>query len=404
MTQKPLSPSTPDALAGLKVLDLTRILAGPYATQMLGDLGADVVKIERAGVGDDTRRWGPHYVTDENGEPTSESAYFLAANRNKRSVSVDIATSEGAAVVRALAAHADVLVENFKVGGLAKYALSYDDLKDENPALIYCSITGFGQDGPKADQAGYDFQIQAMGGLMSITGEPDGAPMKTGVAIADIMCGMYASNAILAALYHRERTGEGQYIDLALLDTQIAWLANQGQSYLLSGEVPPRLGNAHPNIVPYQTFPAADGYFVLAVGNDAQFEKFCLFAQVPDLASDERFSTNNARVAHRAELIPLIEAATRRHRVTHWLEGLAQRHVPAGPLNDLAHAFADPQVRHRAMVVEIAHGPAGGKRVKTIANPIRMSATPPTYRRSAPALGEHTADVLHDWLGRDAIS
>ncbi len=399
MTHNPVSSPSCGALSGLKVLDLTRILAGPYATQMLGDLGADVVKVERAGVGDDTRRWGPHYVTDENGNPTGESAYFLAANRNKRSVGVDMATAEGAALVRELAAHADVFVENFKVGGLARYGLAYDDLKADNPALIYCSITGFGQDGPKAGHAGYDFQIQAMGGLMSITGEPDGAPMKTGVAIADIMCGMYAANAILAALHYRERTGEGQYIDLALLDTQMAWLANQGQGYLISGEVSPRLGNAHPNIVPYQTFPAVDGYFVLAVGNDAQFERFCDFAQAEDLASDARFATNNARVAHRAQLIPLIEAMTRRHPMAHWLEGLAELHVPAGPVNDLAHAFADPQVRHREMVVEMPHGPAGGKKVKTIANPIKMSATPPTYRRSAPGLGEHTAEVLHDWLG-----
>lgn len=406
---KSAPPSTdqilPGALAGLRVLDLSRVLAGPYCTQMLGDLGADVVKVERPGLGDDTRAWGPHYATDAAGKPTAESAYFLSANRNKRSIAVDIAHLHGKALVRNLAAKADVLVENFKVGGLAKHGLAYDDLKAENPGLIYCSITGFGQTGPYAARAGYDFQIQAMGGLMSLTGDADGPPMKTGVAISDIMCGMYASTAILAALNHKNATGEGQYIDMALLDSQVAWLANQGLNFLTSGQTPTRLGNAHPNIVPYQVMASADGYFVLAVGNDDQFARFCDFADLHDLASDARFATNNARVENRAALIALIEAATRTQTTQYWLDGLEPRHVPCGPVNDLAQVFDDPQVRHRGMEIELPHGPAGGAPVKMIASPIRMSATPARHARSAPGLGEHTGEVLADWLelGEDDV-
>ena len=391
----------PGALAGVRVLDLTRVLAGPYCTQMLGDLGADVVKVERPGVGDDTRSWGPSYATDAEGHPTRESAYFLSANRNKRSIAVDIAQMDGARLIRDLAAQADVVVENFKVGGLAKHGLAYDDLKAANPGLIYCSITGFGQTGPYADRAGYDFQIQAMGGVMSLTGDADGRPMKTGVAISDIMCGMYASTAILAALNHKNTTGQGQYIDMALLDTQVAWLANQGLNYLTTGNAPTRMGNAHPNIVPYQVMASADGYFVLAVGNDGQFARFCDFAGLHDVASDARFATNNARVENRDILIPLIETATRSQPTQYWLDGLEPRHVPCGPVNDVAAVFDDPQVRHRGMEIELPHPPAGGQSVKMIASPIKMSATPPQHARSAPGLGEHTDEVLAAWLGLD---
>jgi len=398
----PPFPGLPGALTGLRVLDLSRVLAGPWATQLLGDLGADVVKIERPGQGDDTRAWGPHYVTDGDGQPTRESAYFLSANRNKRSIAVDLTHPQGQALVRDLALKADVVVENFKVGGLAKHGLAYDDLKDLNPGLIYCSITGFGQTGPYAQNAGYDFQIQAMGGLMSLTGEPDGAPMKTGVAISDIMCGMYASSAILAALHHKTATGQGQYIDLSLLDCQVAWLANQGLNYLTSGVAPTRLGNAHPNIVPYQVMASQDGYFVLAVGNDEQFARFCDFAGLHHLADDARYATNNARVNNRAELIPLIEAVTRHHPTRYWLEGLEPRHVPCGPVNDVAQVFADPQVKHRGMEIELPHASAGGKAAKMIANPIKMSATPARHDRSAPGLGEHTGEVLGEWLGLGA--
>lgn len=395
------SQQLPGALAGLRVLDLTRVLAGPYCTQMLGDLGADVVKVERPGSGDDTRGWGPNYVTDQDGNPTRESAYFLSANRNKRSIAVDIAHPDGVRLIRELAAKADVVVENFKVGGLAKYGLAYDDLKALSPGLIYCSITGFGQTGPYAARAGYDFQIQAMGGIMSLTGEPGGEPMKAGVAISDIMCGMYASTAILAALNHKNATGQGQYIDMALLDTQVAWLANQGLNYLTNGQPPARMGNAHPNIVPYQVMASADGHFVLAVGNDDQFARFCDFAGLHDLATDNRYATNNARVENRTELIAILEDATRTQPTRYWLDGLEPRHVPCGPVNDLAQVFDDPQVRHREMEIELPHAPAGGKAVKMIANPIKMSGTPVNHARSAPALGEHTGEVLSAWLGLD---
>ncbi len=403
-SHKSFSGTPVGALTGLRVLDLSRVLAGPYCTQMLGDLGADVVKVERPGAGDDTRGWGPHYATDAQGNATQESAYFLSANRNKRSIAVDIAHPDGKALIRDLAAKADVVVENFKVGGLAQHGLAYDDLKVLNPGLIYCSITGFGQTGPYADRAGYDFQIQAMGGLMSLTGEPEqtgGQPMKTGVAIADIMCGMYASNAILAALHHKTATGEGQHIDMALLDTQVAWLANQGLNYLMSGVTPTRMGNAHPNIAPYQVMPSQDGYFVLAVGNDDQFLRFCDFAGLHDVAGDARFATNNKRVENRDELTALLEAATRMQPTQYWLDGLEPRHVPCGPVNDVAQVFADPQVRHRGMEIELPHAPAGGKAVKMIASPIKMSATPVQHARSAPGLGEHTDEVLGEWLELD---
>ena len=387
------------ALSSVRVLDLTRILAGPFCTQMLGDLGADVLKIERPGVGDDTRHWGPNYVKDGDGNDTGESAYFVSANRNKRSVAIDLSSPEGAAVVKRLALQSDVLVENFKVGGLAKYGLSYDDLKAENPGLVYCSITGFGQTGPYSERAGYDFLIQGMGGLMSLGGEPDGVPQKTGVAISDVMCGMYASTAILAALRHRDQTGLGQFVDLSLFDTQIGWLINQGMNYLTTGGVPQRLGNAHPNIVPYQAFEAADGYLILAIGNDQQFEKFCIFAGLEHLSGDADFATNNARVQNRDRLISELEPVLAAHSVTHWLDGLAPLGVPCGPVNDLAQVFDDPQVKHRDMVVELPHEADPRVNVPQIASPLKLSETPVRYHRSAPALGQHTEEVLREVLG-----
>ncbi len=385
-------------LHGLRVLDLSRILAGPACTQLLGDLGADVIKVERPGAGDDTRQWGPPWVTGKDGEDSGESAYYLSANRNKRSVTIDIARPEGAALVRRLAGRSDILIENFKVGGLAKYALAYDDMKDALPRLIYCSITGFGQDGPYAPRPGYDFMIQGMGGIMSVTGEADGPPLKVGVAIADIMCGMYAAVAILAAVRHLERHGEGQYIDLGLFDTQVAWLMNQGLNYLTSGTAPGRLGNAHPNIVPYQVFPTADGFFILAVGNDNQFRRFCDFAGDPGLADDPRYATNAKRVENRDELCARIAELTARHARSHWLEGLEAIKVPGGPVNDLEQVFTDPHTRHREMAIAMDHPLAEGGAVDLIGNPIKLSRTPVAYRRHPPLLGQHTDEVLEELL------
>lgn len=385
-------------LQGLRVLDLTRILAGPVCTQLFGDLGADVIKVERPGAGDDTRKWGPPYVKNADGMDTSESAYYLSANRNKRSLAIDVANPEGVVLLKRLLHRCDVLVENFKVGGLDKYGLSYAALRQEFPGLVYCSITGFGQTGPYASQAGYDYLAQGMGGVMAVTGEPDGQPMKVGVAIADIMCGMYASTAILAAVRHRDATGQGQHIDLALLDTQVAWLANVGLNYLTSGKEPKRLGNQHPNIVPYQVFAAADGYFILAVGNDGQFRKFCDFAKLEGVADDARYATNDARVQNRDELIPLIEAVTRQYTKDHWLDGLAGIGVPAGPVNTVSEAFADPQVRHRGMQITMPHPAAGPDGVSLIGNPVKMSETPVSYRHAPPVLGQHTDEVLSELL------
>ena len=386
-------------LSGLRVIDLTRILAGPTCTQLLGDLGADVIKIERPVDGDDTRGWGPNFIKDKKGNPTQESAYYLSANRNKRSLTIDIANPEGQALIRRLLQTADIMVHNFKVGGLEKYGLGYNDLKVEFPGLIYCAITGFGQTGPYAPRAGYDLLAQGMGGIMSITGQPGGPPMKVGVGIADVMCGMYASVAILAALRHRDATGEGQSIDLALLDTQVSWLINEGLNYFLSGKVPVQLGNAHPNIVPYQTMPTADGYIILSVGNDYQFGKFCDFAGRPDLAKDPRFATNNARVDNRPELIRILEDVTRAHTSRHWLDGLATRGVPCGEVNSIDRVFADPQVRERGMDIELPHPTAGSGKVRLIGNPIKMSKTPVTYRRSPPTVGQHSDEILKEVLG-----
>ncbi len=389
-------------LAGLRILDLSRILAGPTCTQLFGDLGADVIKVERPGAGDDTRHWGPPYVQDADGADTTESAYYLCANRNKRSVTIDFSKPAGAALVRELLAHCDVLIENLRVGALAGYGLGYDDLRAKFPGLVYCSISGFGQDGPYANRGGYDFMAQGIGGIMSLTGDPDGVPTKVGVGIADVMCGMYASSAILAALRHRDRTGEGQHIDLGLADTQVAWLINEGTNYLASGQLPKRRGNTHPNIVPYQVLPASDGYFILAAGNDAQYRRFCAFAGLDDLATDPRFATNKLRVAHRDELIPQIEAATRAHPTTHWLEGLAKVGVPCGPVNDLAQVFSDPQFLHRGMKISMQHPLAGSGEVDLIGNPVKLSKTPVSYRRAPPTLGQHTDEVLAEVLAIDA--
>jgi len=387
-------------LSHLRVLDLSRILAGPWAGQVFADLGAEVIKIERPGGGDDTRQWGPPWLRDADGRETGESAYFLGCNRGKRSVTVDITHPEGQALIRDLAAQSDILIENYKVGGLKKYGLDYDSLKVDCPRLIYCSITGFGQTGPYAHRAGYDLMIQGMGGLMSLTGSADGEPQKVGVAISDLMTGMYASTACLAALAHRERSGAGQYIDLALLDTQVAWLANQGQNYLTTGEAPRRFGNGHPNIVPYQVFAVADGHVNLAVGNDAQFARFCELAGHPEWAADERFASNAGRVAQRAVLVPQIADAMAARPRDFWLEGCAARGIPCGPINDLAEVFADPQVQARGLRIEQEHPAAGS--MAGIANPIRYSQTPLAYENPPPLLGEHSDVVLEELLGLDA--
>ena len=390
------------ALAGFRVLDLSRILAGPWASQMLADLGAEVIKIERPVSGDDTRGWGPPYMPDANAGASSESAYFHAANRGKQSVCIDMSRPEGQSLIQDLAGHCDVLIENFKVGGLKKYGLDYDSLQPINPKLVYCSITGFGQSGPYADRAGYDFMIQAMGGMMSVTGEADGQPMKIGVALADIMTGLYATNAIQAALIHQLRSGQGQYIDMALLDVQVATLANQAMNYLASGINPKRLGNAHPNIVPYQAFSTDDGFIILAVGNDAQFQRFCELAGKPELAVDERFQTNSNRVKNRENLVPMIEQILLTKTAADWLDELNKRGIPCGPINNLDQVFADPQVRHRGMQLELDHASAG--KVASVANPINLSQTPITYDLAPPTLGQHTDAVLAGLLGMDAAS
>jgi crotonobetainyl-CoA:carnitine CoA-transferase CaiB-like acyl-CoA transferase len=388
-------------LEGIKVLDLSRVLAGPWATQALADFGATVYKVEKPGSGDDTRSWGPPWLPDAAGRDSGESAYYLSANRGKHSLAIDMATRDGQALIRALAARADVLVENFKVGGLARYGLGYADLAPANPRLIYCSISAFGQDGPDAQGAGYDAMIQGMGGLMSITGlpdgEPGGGPQKVGVAVVDLMTGMYAVAAVTAALYERTRSGRGQYIDLALLDTQVSWLANQGMNYLLSGRAPKRQGTAHPNIVPYQAFPTADGFLMLAVGNDRQFAAFAGLAGGPQLADDPRFATNAARVAHRAVLVPIVTELLAARGTRDWIERLTPAAVPCGPINDLAAVFAEPQVRHRQMRIDLPH-PVGGT-VPQVRNPVRYSRSELEYRRPPPLLGEHTAEVLGAELG-----
>ena len=386
------------ALYDVRIFDLTRILAGPSCTQMLGDLGADVIKIERPGAGDDTRGWGPPYVKDAEGNETAESAYFLSANRNKRSVTIDIANPGGQALARRLIGKCDILVENFKTGDLARYGLGWDDLKDDFPALIYCSITGFGQTGPYAAHAGYDYLAQAMGGIMSLTGEADGQPMKVGVGIADLMCGMYAATAMLAALRHRDATGNGQQIDMALLDTQVAWLVYEAQNFLISGNTPQRRGNGHPNIVPYQVFETSDGHLVLACGNDRQFRAFCGEAGAPHLAEDARFASNDGRVRNREALIPLVADLMRGRSMADWIEGLQARQVPCSPVNTVDQVFEDMQVKARGMRIEMAHPLAGAGQIPLVASPIRMSANPPEYRHAPPTLGQHTDEVLGELL------
>lgn len=379
-------------LKGIRVLDLTRVLAGPTCTQMLGDLGAEIIKIERPEAGDDTRGFAPPFVPN-----TRESAYFVGVNRNKKSVTVDIAKPEGQALVLRLLEHCDILAENFKVGALGKYGLGYEQLKAKFPKLIYCSITGFGQTGPYAPRPGYDALIQAMGGVMSLTGEPGGSPQKVGVPVADLFAGLYGCIGILAALNHRNATGEGQQIDIGMLDTHVAWLANQGMNYLATGENPPRLGNQHPNIAPYQEFPTRDGYIILAVGNDPTFERFCRAFGQEHLLGDPRFATNASRVQNRQLVTDTLTPVMQSKTTAEWIEALEALKIGCGPINTLEQVFADPHVKARNMVLEMRHG--SGETVKVIANPVKLSATPPTYRSAPPVLGEHTAEVLGGLLG-----
>jgi formyl-CoA transferase len=391
------------ALQHIRVLDLSRVLAGPWCSQNLADLGADVIKIERPGVGDDTRTWGPPYLRDADGRDTTEAAYYLAANRGKRSVTLDIASAEGQAIVRELVRQSDVVLENYKVGQLKKYGLDYESLKREKPDLVYCSVTGFGQTGPYAPRAGYDFIVQGMGGFMSITGErdalPGGGPQKAGVAIADLMTGMYSTVAILAALTHRDRTGEGQYIDMALLDVQVTMLANMGSNFLASGKPPVRSGNAHPNIVPYQTFATSDSHIIVAVGNDGQYAKFVEIGGCPELANDERFTTNPQRVRNRDLLVPLLAEMVRKKSKQEWIDALEAAGVPCGPINNLEEVYANPQVMARELQVDLPH-PSGGT-ARMVRSPMNLSATPARCDTPPPTLGQHTDEVLRELLGRE---
>ena len=400
----------PAALSHLKVLDLSRVLAGPWCTQMLADLGADVIKVERPGAGDDTRHWGPPFLKDADGNDTTEATYFTACNRNKRAITLDMAQAEGQALILRMAAQSDVLVENFKVGGLKQYGLDYESLKAVNPRLIYCSVTGFGQDGPYAERAGYDLMIQAMSGLMSITGhadgEPGGGPMRMGVALVDVLTGIYACSAILAAIEVRHRTGEGQHIDMALLDVGMAVLANQAAGFLNTGKVPKRQGNTHPSLAPYQTFETLGGSMLLAIGNDGQFARFCEAAGHPEWAKDGRFASNTLRVKNRDALTPILQTVTRTRSTAQWIALLEDKAVPCGPINDIGQAFADAQVQARGLRVDQAatrSQPTAGAvaSIATVASPLRLLATPPVLQRPPPALGEHTDEVLAA-LGLDA--
>ena len=397
--------TSPDkkALGHIRVLDLTRVLAGPWCAQNLADLGADVIKVERPGAGDDTRSWGPPYLKDGQGRDTGEAAYYLAANRNKRSVAIDISTPDGQALICELVRHCDVVLENYKVGQLKKYGLDYASLKLHTPDIVYCSITGFGQDGPYAQRAGYDFIIQGMGGFMSITGErdalPGGGPQKAGVAISDLMTGMYSTIAVMAALMHRDRTGEGQYIDMALLDVQVAMLANMNTNFLASGNVPARWGNAHPNIVPYQTFATSDGHIIVAVGNDGQFRRFVAAGGRAELAEDARFATNPARVRNRDLLVPILADMVARKTKAQWISLLEANTVPCGPINRLDEVFEDPQVVARGLRVDLPH-PSGGS-ARLVASPMKLSATPTRCEHAPPTLGQHTNAVLEELLGWD---
>lgn len=388
---------------GLRVLDLTRVLAGPWATQIFADFGAEVIKIEKPGEGDDTRGWGPPFIT--NGDGTKgDAAYFLSANRGKWSVTIDMATPEGQNLIRELAAKSDIVMENFKVGGLKKYGLDYESLKAVNPRLIYCSLTGFGQNGPYAQRAGYDFMIQGMGGIMSVTGQPDGAPgaepMKIGVAFADIFTGLYCTIGIQAALYHRERTGEGQYIDVALLDSQVGVLANQALNYLVGGTAPTRMGNAHPNIVPYQTFATSDGYIIMAVATDRQFKEYCAIIGLPHLAEDERFKLNRGRVVNRKVLIPLLVEPMTARTTADWVAAFEAAAIPCGPINTIDEVFANEQVLARGLQIGLTRD--DGVQIPGVANPVNFSGTPIEYGKSAPRLGDGTEKILSGVLGLDA--
>lgn len=390
------------ALGHIRVLDLSRVLAGPWASQNLADLGADVIKIERPGAGDDTRAWGPPFLKDAEGNNTTEAAYYLTANRGKRSVTVDIATPEGQKLLQELVRHCDVVLENFKVGHLKRYGMDYESVKKIRPDIVYCSVTGFGQTGPYAPRPGYDFLVQGMGGLMSITGErddlPGGGPQKVGVALVDLMTGMYSTVAILAALTHRDRTGEGQQIDMALLDVQVAMLANVGSNYLTSGITPKRWGNDHANIVPYQSFACADGYIIVTCGNDQQYQRFCELGQRPELASDERFATNPLRVKHRDILVPLLAAMVKTKTKAEWINGLEAVGVPCGPINNVDEVFANEQVQARGIAIELPH-PSAGK-VRLVRNPMQLSETPASSGNAPPLLGQHTDEVLREVLGK----
>ena len=389
-------------LHNIRVLDLSRILAGPWASQTLADLGADVIKIEKPVTGDDTRGWGPPFVDKPDGTP-GDAAYFLSANRGKRSVEIDISTPDGQSLIRELAKKSDIVIENFKVGGLKKYGLDYKNIKAVHPGIIYCSITGFGQDGPYAARAGYDFMIQGMGGIMSITGQPDGSPgaepMKSGMAFADMFTGLYSVIGILGALHHRALTGQGQHIDMALLDSQVAVLGNQALNYLVGGKVPTRLGNAHPNIVPYQTFPTLDGHIIIAIGTDRQFKVFCELAGCSELAADEKYASNRLRVANRDDLTPKLAEAVKAKTTADWIDILEEKAVPCGPINNIDQVFADPQVSHRGMQLDLERG--DGTKAPGVANPIRFSQTPIDHERPAPGLGDSTHEVLSELLELD---
>ena len=389
-------------LNGIRVFDLTRVLAGPSCTQILGDLGADVIKIERPELGDDTRKYGPPFVLDVDGTETTESGYYLSANRNKRSVTLNLTGAEGQSLAKRMINQCQVLAENFKVGNLAKFGLDYTSLKAENPGLVYCSITGFGQTGPKAKRPGYDFMAQGLGGIMSITGPPGGEPHRVGVPIADLTAGLWAAISINAALRHREVTGEGQHLDISLLDTQVSLLSIQGLNYLTSGEVPGLLGNAHPNIVPYQVFPTADGNIIVAVGNDDQFKRYCEFAGVPELIDDERFVTNKARVQNREALTQILNEVMRQKPSAYWLEALEKIKITCGPINNIDQVFDDAQVAARGMRIEMNHPATGGEPLSLIGSPSKMSVTEVSYRHAPPMLGQHTEEVLEELLGIDA--
>ena len=387
------------AIENIKVVDLSRILAGPWASQMLADMGAEVIKVERPKKGDDTRFWGPPFIKKASDEQPPQAAYFHCVNRNKQSIAIDITQEQGQQVIKDLIAQADVLIENYKVGGLASYGLDYQSAKKINPRLVYCSITGFGQSGPSAHKAGYDGMIQGEGGLMSLTGEPEGTPMKVGVALVDVMTGLYSCNAVLAALMARHSTNEGQHIDIALLDVQVATLANQGMNYLATGTNPQRLGNGHPNIVPYQTFATQDGSIILAVGNDSQFVKFCQVAQCANIAEDSRFATNEQRVNNREQLIPILASKLASHTSQWWIEQLESVSVPCGPVNTLEQVFNHPQIKYREMVKQVVN--KHGEQIDTVASPINLSATPLQYNSASPDLGQHSHQILTKWLNYD---